>query len=236
MGSFNISSLAGTVFTGRTGFGAALHHAPQDEEGLERYVIFCGPHIAIDKDGQVGKVVRRGRASLSTACGALIAFEAELKSGRVNTNDKPLDVEYCNLKRRLLAGIDFGKPAPGLAGLTGVCQETTVEVWTAPFTHPWVRPPSSPAHLHCVGRPRYPGPASGHRACPLRHRVGRARARPCLLALLRADAYRGDQAARQTKGRAARAPPRAPRGVRTPTRIGHISLHQPEQTLRGHAY
>lgn len=127
MGSFNISSLAGTVFTGRTGFGAALHHAPQDDHGLERYVVFCGPHIAIDKDGTVGKVMRRGRASLSTACGALLAFEAELRTGRVDTADKPLDIEYSNLKRRLLSGLDFGKPAPNLAELTAVCQETTID-------------------------------------------------------------------------------------------------------------
>ena len=109
LGSFNISSLAGTVLCGKVGFGAAIHHAPLDADGVERYVVFCGPHIAIDEDGVVGNVRRRGRKPMSNACGALIAFERELRSGKVDVGEKPLDSEYCALKRRLLAGLTFGE-------------------------------------------------------------------------------------------------------------------------------
>jgi len=126
MGSFNISSLAGTVFCGKTGFNAALHHAPQEEDGTERYVVFCGPHIAIDANGMVGNVVRRGRKGVSSACGALIAFQSELASGKVDLTDKPLDVEFCNLKRNLIGNIDFGRAAPSLAEVTQVCHQATL--------------------------------------------------------------------------------------------------------------
>lgn len=44
--TFNISSLAGILTCGKTGFGAAMHHSPVDENGLERYVVFTGPHSA----------------------------------------------------------------------------------------------------------------------------------------------------------------------------------------------
>ena len=125
-GSFNISSLAGTVICGKVGFTAAIHHAPQDEKGIERYVVFVGPHIAIDADGNVGNVVRRGRKAVSSACGALIAFCGELTSGTVDVEDKPLDVEYCALKRRLLRNLPYGKP-PTLTELTRACQVASVE-------------------------------------------------------------------------------------------------------------
>ena len=46
--SFNICALAGLVFCGTTGFGAAMHHAPVDKaDGRERYVVFCGPHLSL---------------------------------------------------------------------------------------------------------------------------------------------------------------------------------------------
>jgi hypothetical protein len=93
LGSFNIGALAGTVICGTTGFNAALHHAPQDSEGKERYVIFCGPHIAIDENGVVGNVHRRGRSGVSSACGALIAFTDELANGHIDVNDNALDTE-----------------------------------------------------------------------------------------------------------------------------------------------
>ena len=47
--SLSLSLTLALALTGKTGFGAAINHAPQDKEGNERYVVFCGPHIAIDK-------------------------------------------------------------------------------------------------------------------------------------------------------------------------------------------
>ena len=126
LGSFNVSSLAGSVFCGKTGFTAAIHHAPIDSEGIERYVVFCGPHIAIDEHGVVGRVVRRGRRAVSSACGALIAFQAELESGVINVEDVPLDGEFSALKRRLLHGLTFGQQAPDLAELTRTCLDCSL--------------------------------------------------------------------------------------------------------------
>jgi hypothetical protein len=126
-GSFNIGALAGTVICGTTGFNAALHHAPQDEDGKERYVVFCGPHIAIDENGEVGKVIRRGRKNASSACGALIAFQKELCTGHLDVTDKPLDVEYAYLRRNVLPLLHFGEPAPSLATLTHHAHNATVE-------------------------------------------------------------------------------------------------------------
>ena len=54
---------------GKTGFGAALHHAPQ-VGGRERYVFYAGPHVGIGPAGEPGVVERKGRPEPSTACGA----------------------------------------------------------------------------------------------------------------------------------------------------------------------
>ena len=82
--SFSISSLAGMVMCGKTGFAAGLSHAPQEglgEDGLEKYVFLVGPHIGICGDGEIGAVKREGRGPLSNACGAIMAFQGELIGG-----------------------------------------------------------------------------------------------------------------------------------------------------------
>jgi len=50
--AFNLSSLAGMFFAGKTGLAAAMHHAPI-VDGKERYVFYALPHIAVDADGKV---------------------------------------------------------------------------------------------------------------------------------------------------------------------------------------
>lgn len=125
--SFNISSLAGFVFCGVTGFTAAMGHAPQDADGRERYVVYNGPHIAISETGEVGKVQRRGREKISSACGALIAFQGELAVGSVNVGVKPNDIEQCTLKQALVPRLKFGGAAPNLAELTQKAQESTAD-------------------------------------------------------------------------------------------------------------
>ena len=47
------------VFCGRTGFKAAMAHAPV-VDGKERYVFWVAPHIAFSGDNEVGKVWRPG--------------------------------------------------------------------------------------------------------------------------------------------------------------------------------
>lgn len=70
---FNLGGLAGLPFTGQTGFGAFAAHVPTDGN-----IVLCfAPHVGIDSNGTIGKVLREGQACSSTACGAAIgAFNA----------------------------------------------------------------------------------------------------------------------------------------------------------------
>ena len=97
---FQIGALAGLVFVGRTGMGAALGHVP-GEDGRHRFVIFCLPHIGIDEAGDIGHVQRRGMYRESSACGALVAFRSQLASGGRDFVLDPDDIEQSLLRRRL---------------------------------------------------------------------------------------------------------------------------------------
>ncbi|KAF0144855.1 MAG: low-co2 inducible protein lcib [Nitrospirae bacterium] len=118
--AFNLSSLAGMFFAGKTGLSAAMHHAPV-EDGKERYVFYALPHIAIASDGKPGVCRREGREGASTACGALVAFQKEMAGGRLNLALDNEDVEQSLLKTRLLGEIPYGK-VPDLIELTKITQ------------------------------------------------------------------------------------------------------------------
>ena len=119
--SFNIASLAGMVFCGRTGFKAAMAHAPV-VDGKERYVFWVAPHIAYSGDNEVGKVWRPGRAKASTACGALLALLGEIKSQRVNLQLDPNDIEMTLLKQQIMSHLKYGTE-PTLVELTYAVHE-----------------------------------------------------------------------------------------------------------------
>lgn len=118
--SFNLSSLAGMFFAGKTGLKAAMHHAPI-VDGKERYVYYALPHIAIDEEVQVGLCKRTGRDGKSVACGALAAFQKEIEGGKLNLAIDNEDVEQSLLKMRLLKEIPYGQ-VPGLLELTKITQ------------------------------------------------------------------------------------------------------------------
>jgi hypothetical protein len=120
--SFNISSLAGFCFCGRTGFKAAMAHAPV-VDGTERYVFWVAPHIGLTLEGEVGKVFRPGREAASSACGAMIAVHNELKSGRLQVSLDPLDLEQSLLKQQLVNSLHYGH-VPTLVELTYRAYET----------------------------------------------------------------------------------------------------------------
>jgi hypothetical protein len=63
-----MGGLGGLPFTGSTGFGAFAAHVPTDGN---LFIVFA-PHVGIGPDGEVGKYLRDGQSSLSTACGAAI--------------------------------------------------------------------------------------------------------------------------------------------------------------------
>ena len=106
--NFNINGLGAVITCGVTGMGAGLSHAPIDQATKrESYVFFSFPHVAVDDDGNVGKIHRPGRPGESAACGALItalgAFqadgvEAHAKEAGNHDADEP---EFSILKHRL---------------------------------------------------------------------------------------------------------------------------------------
>ena len=68
--SFTLGGLAGLPFAGKTGMGAASHHAP-DIHDRERFVIYAMAHIGFGPDGEVGGCVRPAW-SISTVPVALL--------------------------------------------------------------------------------------------------------------------------------------------------------------------
>lgn len=119
--AFNLSSLAGMFFAGRTALIAAMHHAP-DADGKERYVFYAFPHIALGAEGQLGVCVRKGRGGESSACGALNAFQKEMAEKRVTLAMDNEDVEQSLLRMRLLQEIPYGH-VPDLLELTKTAQK-----------------------------------------------------------------------------------------------------------------
>lgn len=112
---FVLSSLAGMLFLGRTGFAAAHHHAPV-VGGRERLLFVVMPHLGVGVHGELGQCARIGRPGTSVACGALAAFRDELAGGQLELAVDPLDVEQSLLKARLLEVLPFGH-VPDLAEL-----------------------------------------------------------------------------------------------------------------------
>jgi hypothetical protein len=123
--AFNLSSLGGMFFAGRTGLLAAMHHAPI-VESKEHYVFYAFAHIAIDSEGKIGVCRRTGRDSESIACGALNALQKELVGGKVNLTMDNEDIEQSLLRMRLLREIPYGH-VPDLLELTKLTQKVIEE-------------------------------------------------------------------------------------------------------------
>ena len=75
---FPLAGLAGFPFTGKTGWGAFSSHVPKDGN----IVILFAPHVGIDNEGCVGKVVRDGQDESSSACGAAIGALAAVTADK----------------------------------------------------------------------------------------------------------------------------------------------------------
>ena len=118
--AFNLSSLGGMFFAGRTGLIAAMHHAPI-VESKEHYVFYALSHIAINSEGKIGVCSRPGRESDSIACGALDALQKELAGGKVNLTMDNEDIEQSLVRMRLLRELPYGH-VPDLLELTKLTQ------------------------------------------------------------------------------------------------------------------
>mmetsp|Transcript_12716 Transcript_12716/g.35203 ORF Transcript_12716/g.35203 Transcript_12716/m.35203 type:complete len:598 (-) Transcript_12716:408-2201(-) len=123
--SFNVSSLGGMCFCGKTGFKAAMAHAPI-VDGIERYVIWVAAHIGLTLEGEFGKVYRPGRAAPSSACGAVMLLLNELKSTKLRVTMDPIDMEQSVLKQTLMNNIPYGT-VPSLVELTYKVYESALQ-------------------------------------------------------------------------------------------------------------
>lgn len=119
-GAFDFSSLAGMLYLGVTGFQAAHHHAP-NIDGIEQYVYFAFPHIAIDEHGTPGNCRRSGRQTMSHACGALLKILEDCSRGVVNLDLNQDDLEQSLLMQRLFGRLGFTEISD-LVTLTKVTQ------------------------------------------------------------------------------------------------------------------
>mmetsp|Transcript_18905 Transcript_18905/g.35141 ORF Transcript_18905/g.35141 Transcript_18905/m.35141 type:complete len:286 (-) Transcript_18905:210-1067(-) len=127
--AFNFSSLAGVPTLGKTGFGAALSHAPLFD-GKERFVFIVMSHIGAGMHGELGKVQRDGQACESGACGALIALKNEMTSGDIHLGIDSNDVEQSLLRMRLYPAVLASGHTPSdltLAELTKICSKAALK-------------------------------------------------------------------------------------------------------------
>jgi hypothetical protein len=120
---FLIGSLGGLVLTGVSGIGAAVGHAP--DRGLRHFVAYVMAHVGIDSDGTPGRVRRPGQAHPSTACGALTAFLAEVRSGGLRLEYDRLDPEMSLLRTRLAPAL-LSSGVPDLLGLTALARDVAL--------------------------------------------------------------------------------------------------------------
>jgi len=131
--TFNCCSLAGFVMMGKTGLAAATDHVPIFD-GIRRFAFLAMPHIAISRDGEIGKVYREGIHKASHACGALEAIVNELESGRLNLKMDIEDLEQSIIRQKILSTINYGEK-PNLVEMTKLaCQIISDDVET--LLHP----------------------------------------------------------------------------------------------------
>ena len=89
---FALGGLGGLPFAGKSGFGAYLHHVPDNGKLL---VVFA-PHVGIDEIGRVGSLQRDGQAKLSSACGAAVGAYKELQKKKKIALDPLLVMDVDN--------------------------------------------------------------------------------------------------------------------------------------------
>jgi hypothetical protein len=114
--TFNCCSLAGFVMMGRTGLAAATDHTPIID-GIRRFTFYAMPHIAISKNGEIGKVYRGGIQKASHACGALEGIVKELQSGHLQLMTDMQDIEQSIIRQKIISTIKYGDK-PDLVEMT----------------------------------------------------------------------------------------------------------------------
>ncbi|MCW6035419.1 hypothetical protein K4A83_03895 [Spirulina subsalsa FACHB-351] len=114
--TFNCCSLAGFVMMGKTGLAAATDHTPI-VDGIRRFTFYAMPHIAISKNGEIGKVYRSGIDKASHACGALEAIVKELQGGSLQLMMDMQDIEQSIIRQKIISALQYGEK-PNLIEMT----------------------------------------------------------------------------------------------------------------------
>ena len=78
--AFTLAGLGGVPALGRTGWGAAFSHIP-DDAGRGLVLVLGFPHIGIEDDGSVGVTLRPGQSVATNTCGALAAIHQRSAEG-----------------------------------------------------------------------------------------------------------------------------------------------------------
>jgi len=114
--TFNCCSLAGFIMMGKTGLAAAIDHTPIVDD-VRRIIFYAMPHIAISKEGEIGKIYRDGVQKISHACGALGSIVEELKFSSPKLEMDMQDIEQTIIRQKILSTINYGDK-PDLIGIT----------------------------------------------------------------------------------------------------------------------
>lgn len=76
--------------------------------------------------GIEGKIWRPGQESISSACGALIALNNEISSGKLTHGLDPSDIEMSHLRHQIVGKLSYGE-VPSLIGITYSAHDCILE-------------------------------------------------------------------------------------------------------------
>ena len=114
-GEFHLGGLGAYPIGGVSGITAASHHPPDDANGGERkegnLIFFISPHFGVieQKNFTYGKVIRPGQEKITSSCGAMMGFLAQLteagsaESFSIAADDNEVDPTRMVLQQQLIA-------------------------------------------------------------------------------------------------------------------------------------
>jgi len=125
--TFPMGGIGGAPYVGKTGFFAFSHHVPDNGNVL----VLFGPHVGVTDSGEIGKCLRYGQSSESTACGACVAAYKQSIGGGLKP-DLSLDMQQSWLRQRIAPHVDRITVAKSPMGeLAKVAYEAVLEKMTA---------------------------------------------------------------------------------------------------------
>lgn len=126
--AFTLAGLGGVPALGRTGWGAAFSHIPNDN-GRGAVLVLGFPHIGIEDDGSIGVTLRPGQTTPTSTCGALSSIHQRASDGTLPTEVDVEDYEVTKLALRL---VDPDNPPASLVDLTIAALEALeLDLWAA---------------------------------------------------------------------------------------------------------